>query len=260
VPHLSRITIHPIKSLDPVTVLQTRIVEGGGLEHDRELGFFDDNGKFVNGKRTPKVHLLRSFVDWKDGSVRFEVRDTGAVETFHLHKERHILDDWLSCFFEMPVHLRQNVTGGFPDDLKAPGPTLIGSSTLREVSSWYAGAISETELRVRFRANLEISDAVPFWEDRLFAAPDQVVRFRVGDVEFEGTNPCQRCIVPTRDTKSGEQFTDFAQIFRERRQQTLPDWANAERFNHFYRLAVNTCVPVSEIGKTLRVGDAVILT
>lgn len=133
---------------------------------------------------------------------------------------------------------------------------MIGQATLEEVGSWYPG-IALTELRVRFRANLEIADTPPFWEDRLFGAPDETVRFQIGDVVLEGTNPCQRCIVPTRDTRTGEPFPEFSQTFRARREETLPPWANAARFNHFYRLAVNTRIPASEIGKSLRVGDEV---
>ena len=63
------------------------------------------------------------------------------------------------------------------------------------------------------------------------------------DVVLEGINPCQRCIVPTRDSRTGEPSPDFAQIFRARRAETLPPWANRARFNHFYRLAVNTRAP-----------------
>src|ERR1700689_5278540 len=99
----------------------------------------------------------------------------------------------------MPVFLRRNARGGFPDDTKFPGPTVVSHETFCEVASWYNG-ISVGELRVRFRANLELTVDVPFWEDRLYAAPDEFVRFRCGDVALEGTNPCQRCIVPTRDT------------------------------------------------------------
>jgi MOSC domain-containing protein len=40
------------------------------------------------------------------------------------------------------------------------------------------------------------------------------------------------------------------------RQEQLPGWANAQRFNHFYRFAVNTSIPPAETGKYLRVGDA----
>jgi MOSC domain-containing protein len=45
----------------------------------------------------------------------------------------------------------------------------------------------------------------------------------------------------------------------ETRKQMLPEWTDAKRFNHYYRFAVNTSIPVSEAGKKLRVGDWVSL-
>jgi hypothetical protein len=263
VPYLSGITCYPIKSLDPVSMLQTRIVEGGGLEHDREFGIFDSEGRYVNGKRNPRVHLLRAAVNWKDGTICLEPHgEDGAPLTpviLHLQRERERLDAWLSGFFDAPVTLRQNARGGFPDDTKAPGPTVIGEATLQAVASWFPG-LELAETRRRFRANLEIADAPAFWEDRLFGpVPEEPVRFRIGEVTMEGTNPCQRCVVPTRDTRTGEQVPEFSVTFRARREAALPEWAAANRFNHYYRLAVNTCVPESEVGKTLRVGDPIVL-
>jgi hypothetical protein len=35
----------------------------------------------------------------------------------------------------------------------------------------------------------------------------------------------------------------------------LPQWAERSRFNHFYRLAINTRLSVTEAGKTIRIGD-----
>ena len=48
----------------------------------------------------------------------------------------------------------------------------------------------------------------------------------------------------------------FSKTFAERRQATLPAWAEPARFNHYYRLAVNTCT--IEAGR-LRVGDELTL-
>jgi len=42
------------------------------------------------------------------------------------------------------------------------------------------------------------------------------------------------------------------------RRQHLPQWANVQRFNHFYRFAVNTSIPESEAGKCLRAGDVLV--
>jgi uncharacterized protein YcbX len=232
------------------------MVECGALEHDREFALFDADGKYVNGKRNPKVHQLLATIEWKEATIYLKLRNEPETFAFHLHKEIAKLETWLGGYFEMPVFWKRNSRGGFPDDTKAPGPTVIGISTLESVTGWYEG-LSVSEIRTRFRANLEIADSEPFWEDRLYAEPEQVVRFRVGDVELEGTNPCQRCVVPTRDTATGELTPDFSNTFMEKRKAHLPTWAAVSRFNHYYRLAVNTRVPQCEVGKLLRVGDEI---
>ncbi|HEY9655137.1 MAG TPA: MOSC domain-containing protein, partial [Crinalium sp.] len=80
-----------------------------------------------------------------------------------------------------------------------------------------------------------------------------------GNVHFAGVNPCQRCIVVTRDAITGEPYPYFQKMFVTKRKETLPEWAEASRFNHFYRLAVNTCVVQPQAGAILRVGDTIAL-
>ena len=46
----------------------------------------------------------------------------------------------------------------------------------------------------------------------------------------------------------------------ELRRRHLPAWSNPDRFNHFYRFAINTSVPASEVGKCLKVGDAILVS
>ena len=62
-PFLSRILTFPIKSLDPVELRHARVLSSGALEHDRTWALFEENGKFVNGKRHAAVHRLRSHTD-----------------------------------------------------------------------------------------------------------------------------------------------------------------------------------------------------
>ena len=255
-PHLARICLYPIKSLAPVFPPHVSVLAGGALEHDREFAFFTEDGKFLNGKRTPKIHRLRSTFDLGTGDLCLENAETHEAGRFRLPGDQAALEAWLTRFFDQPVFFRRNPQGGFPDDLNAPGPTVISTATLEEVASWFPG-LSVESARIRFRANLEIGGVPPFWEDRLFGDPDTVVPFQIGDVIFHGTNPCQRCVVPPRDPETGEAIPDFSPIFRAKREATLPPWANRARFNHFYRLAVNTCVPISEAGKLLHVGDEV---
>ena len=111
-------------------------------------------------------------------------------------------------------------------------------------------------LRRKNRNNLEIDDVEPFWEDRLYAEEGEAVRFQIGKVQLEGTYPCQRCVVPTRSPETGKRYDEFAAIFEKQRYETLPYWATRSRFDHFYRLAVNTR-PVAGCTGTIRVGDEV---
>jgi len=85
------------------------------------------------------------------------------------------------------------------------------------------------------------------------------LQFRIGDVTVLGVNPCQRCPVPSRDTSTGLADPDFQRRFAAKREATLPPWVVKTRFNHYYRLAVNTRIPPSEAGKVLRPGDIVSL-
>ncbi len=256
-PYLARICLYPIKSLPPVSPLQAVLLAGGALRHDREWAFFTEDGRVLNSKRTPAIHGLRSVFDLATGDLCLEAAENGLFGRFHLPDDQKMLEAWLTRYFGQPVLLRRNVQSGFPDDLHAPGPTVISTATLEKVASWFPG-LSVDSARVRFRANLEIGGVPPFWEDRLFGQLETTVPFQIGGVLFHGVNPCQRCAVPPRDPETGEIFPDFSQVFRAKREETLPPWAARARFNHFYRLAVNTRVPDTESEKTLRVGDEIV--
>ena len=212
----------------------------------------DHSGEFVNGKRTPAVHRLRTNFDAATNQLTLQVDGVGERHTFDVDVERAELAAWLSDYFEVPLEIIENRAAGFPDDTEAPGPTLISTATLQTVGGWFGLTLDNA--RQRFRANLEIAGVEPFWEDHLVATNGGVVRFRIGEAELLGTNPCQRCIVPTRSPTTGEVLWGFSKSFAQHRQQTLPEWAPRDRFNHFYRLAVNTR-PASATESTLRVGD-----
>ena len=110
-------------------------------------------------------------------------------------------------------------------------------------------------LRSRLRTNLEFSGTPPFWEDGLYGSPVAGRSFTIGQVTVQGMNPCQRCVVPTRDPSTGMVTPQFQKTFVTQRKASLPNWADRQAFNHYYRLAVNTRIPASEGGKRLKVGD-----
>ncbi|MBE9018402.1 MOSC N-terminal beta barrel domain-containing protein [Chroococcidiopsidales cyanobacterium LEGE 13417] len=255
-PYLAKISIFPVKSLDGITLSQVSVLASGALQHDREYALFDQKGRFVNGKRNAKVHLLRSQFDADCQQLSLQVQGTDESVTFHLDKERSELEAWLSNYFGLPVKIKQNNFTGFPDDTNASGPTIISAATLAEVTSWFPD-ISVEEMRNRIRANIEIDGVPPFWEDRLFTKVRDSIQFQIGAVVFAGINPCARCIVPTRDSKTAAATENFQKIFVSKRKETLPDWTTPERFDHFYRLSINTKIPSSEVGKILKIGDPV---
>ncbi len=252
-PRLSRILLYPIKSLDGVAVPEATLLASGALQGDREWAIVDRQGQFVNGKRTPLVHGLRATFDLEAQRVTLAVQATGRTEQFDGLGDLGALETWLSEYFGFSVQMVRNTEMGFPDDPQSPGPTVISTETLALVSQWFVG-MDVAGARSRFRTNLEITDCPAFWEDHLFGTPP--VAFQIGGVEFLGINPCQRCIVPTRDAITGTPTPNFQKVFGAKRRETLPDGIDPAPFNHFYRLAVNTRA-VGQMGKVLRVGDEV---
>ncbi len=254
--HLSKISIFPIKSLDRIDLQSVELLPSGALKGDREFAIFDEADRVVNGKRTANVHGIRSQYELLNRSVMLSANGLGT-QTFHLEDDRSELESWLSEFFGFKVHLKQDLEMGFPDDPQSPGPTVISTQTIEMVASWYEG-VTLAEMRSRLRTNLELDAPDAFWEDRLFGAVDEVREFSIGLVLFQGVNPCQRCIVPTRDSVSGEATLAFQKTFLKNRSATLPESVDRSRFNHFYRLAVNTRVNRRSIGEVLlRVNDPV---
>lgn len=255
-PHLSRITIYPIKSLDGQEVDEAVLLRSGALAHDREYCLIDSEGRVYNGKRSGDALLaVRSEVDLARGIITLSVNGTAAA--FHLERDRERLERWFGERLGGRAGIARDEDGGFPDDTGAHGPTVISTATLREVASWFTD-MGLDEARRRFRANLEIDGVPAFWEDRLFGDEGGTVRFRIGDVTLEGVNPCARCTVPSRDSRTGViHEPGFAQIFSKRRAKTLPEWAPRGRFDHYYRLSVNARVEESQAGDILVRGDAV---
>ena len=272
-PRLTGIRLHPIKSLDPVSVAEARIGPGGGIEHDRAWALFSVDGRWVNGKRTAAMHLIRATYAPDLSSVTLAVpgdRRNIPTRTFAFPGGAEDAAEWFSVYFEQQILVR-HAPEGFPDETIASGPTIISTASLQTVSGWFPG-LTLDDARRRFRTTLEVDSVdvgakaasaanaegrLPaFWEDQLYGEDERsVVRFRIGEVNFEGSHPCARCPVPARDPQTGADLTGFQKRFSDLRRETLPSWAPATRFDHFYRLATNTRIAPTETSKPLRLGD-----
>jgi uncharacterized protein len=260
-PRLARIQLHPIKSLDPIEVNEARIGPNGGLEHDRAWALYAQDGKWVNAKRTAAMHLIRAEYTPDMNRVTLSVpgdRRNIPAMSFAFPGDHEAAGFWFSEYFEQPVIVRHSADG-YPDDTLANGPTIISTASLQSVCEWFPG-IAVDEARLRFRATLEVDGVPAFWEDTLFGPNENyAVRFRIAEVNFEGSNPCARCPVPTRDPRTGVDIIGFQKRFVQMRRAQLPAWSPAERFDHFYKLSTNTRVASAEAGKTLRLGDTLTL-
>jgi uncharacterized protein YcbX len=258
-PTVDRLTIYPIKSLDGRSVESVSIVDNGGLAGDREFALFDSEDNYVNGKREQQIHRISA--DYEGDHPRM---DAVRLSTDGSEPHRFTVDEledgealnWLSDHVGYPVSIARDPAGGFPDDTAASGPTIISTATIETVASWFDEICVES-MRRRLRPNIELGGVPAFWEDRLFADRNHHVAFSIGDVSFRGVNPCQRCIVPSRDPDTGEEYEGFQSTFINKREETLPEWSGGDWFDHYFRLMLNTMVPQSEWGGTISIGDSV---
>lgn len=252
---LAKIVVFPIKALDGLELQQAGVLPAGSLEVDRRWAIVDTGGGFVNGKRHSAIHRIRAEYDLSSYRVVLRAPDA-APASFSLLDESTRIAAWLSDQLGFPCTLIECSKGGYPDDTAAPGPTVISTGTLSSLAAWFP-EVGLDEFRRRFRANLEIGEVEPFWEDRLVGRSGREVPFKIGDLHLLGVNICQRCVVPSRDSRTGAAIHGFQKLFAERRAASLPPWAEASRFDHFYRLAVNTRRPNGSVPASIRIGDAV---
>jgi len=184
-------------------------------------------------------------------------------DSFHLVPGQGGPCEWLSEVFGCGVLLQERADGGFPDDRDAPGPTLVATATLAEVGRWFGFDLAES--RRRFRANLEIGGCDAFWEDTLASParpdlqpslldlpadlpadpyadlpPPEPREFAIGDARFIATNVCRRCVVPTRDSRTGVVTEHFRDAFEARRSRAMRADVDAGAWGTLYRLGVNT--------------------
>jgi uncharacterized protein YcbX len=253
--YLARIVVFPFKSLDGMPLDSAVVLPSGALEGDRRWALADHQGTLLTAKRCTSLHGIRFRFDPATRMVYVQAASDGNSAAFHIDQQRRPLQSWFSDVLGQTVQIIEDSNGGFPDDVAASGPTVVSTATLQAVAGWFP-PLDEDDVRQRFRANLELGGVEPFWEDRLVGTPEQPVWFRVGDCVLGGVNCCQRCAVPSRDPKSGQALAGFVARFARYRESALPPWAARDRFDHYYRLCVNTRPGGSPYAR-LRVGDPV---
>ncbi|WP_128906466.1 MOSC domain-containing protein [Halorubrum amylolyticum] len=277
---IAELVAYPLKSNDGAPVNRAELGPNGALRGDRTYALVGagvdphaasvgGDGGYVNGKRERAVHGLSASYELAGPTdatptavtlsrpARSDLGVAADTRTFALPEDGEALEAWVGESLGYAVDLVREPDGGLPDDRAAPGPTVVSRATLETVASWFDEIAGATEMRRRLRPNLVIDDCPAFWEDRLFADHGEAVRVSIGETELFGVNPCQRCVVPSRDPDTGEPIDGFRETFIRKRRETRPAWTESDRFDHDFRLMVNTVVPEEEWGSTFAVGDTV---
>ena len=251
-PRVERLTVYPVKGLDGVDLGESRVLEGGTLQYDREFALFDSDGEVLNGKRTDRVHDLETDFEPATRTLTVET-PAGEQRSFALEAAPRAAAEWLSDVFEVDLSLERDTDLGYVDR-RSMGPSVISTATLEAVAGWFDG-MTVAGARRRLRANVEVSGVEPFWEDRFVG--EGAPAFEAGGIRFDGVTPCGRCVVPARDPDTGDPLPEFRERFVRKREETFPAWADEAAFDHYYTLMLIASVPEADRGATLAVGDPV---
>ncbi len=214
---LAEIRVHPIKSCRPVQRAAAR-VQARGLEHDRRYMVVDRTGTFITLRTLPQL----SFIDVQIDDAHYEVRLPDGP-TFRIPHEP-VDGPWVRVgVWADAMWARENVeAGAILSDWAGVPLRLVGlveerseravpggAGPLSFADAWPLLGLSQASVddlseRVgspmavdRFRPNV-LFDGVGAYEEDVFA------RIRVGDVAFDGTTLCSRCVATTIDPVSGE--------------------------------------------------------
>ncbi len=254
-PYISKIRIYPVKSLDPVELEEVEIGLHS-LKFDREFAMLADDGRFVNGKRTGRVNQLKATYNLPERLITLSHRDNEHKQTFQLSETNQDLIRYLQDFFEIPLTLLRNTQGELLDIPKASSITVVSQASLESLHHDIKGHDLE-DIRLRFRANLEIGGVDAYWEENLVKNPEMGVRFLIGNVEMIGISPRARCNVPPRNPLTGETDRKFTRKMMKSRSDSLPTDSALPNFGGMYHLTVNTFLPENQQGKIIKLGDEI---
>jgi len=250
---IKRIRIYPVKSLDPIEVAEAEIGIRS-LKHDRSFALLAEDGRFVNGKRTGRVNELKANYTLEERLIHLSSRSGGSVETFELREDNQLLNQYFSDFFDLKLHILYRTKGELMDIPGSSSVTIVSEASIKSLHT-YLSHLSEEDIRLRFRTNIELDGVDAYWEENLFDAPGVGMRFTLGDVEMVGISPRARCNVPPRDPWTGETDTTFVKSMIQSRERSLPANSSLPKYGSLYHLTVNTYIPDTQQGKTLKVGE-----
>jgi hypothetical protein len=219
--HITGIHIYPVKGTRAVS-LERAEVRRRGLAGDRRWLVVDQSGKFLTQRSHPKLALVSASVH-TDGSIeldapgmphlRVAIPDAGERQsvtvwddTFEAAVGPPEAARWFShclglicglAYMDQATRRPVAPTYGQPGDVVSFAdavPLLLATdASLSDLNR----RLTRPVPMLRFRPNVTVDGHEPWEEDRW-----KIVR--MGNVEFEVTHRCARCVVTTIDQDTGE--------------------------------------------------------
>jgi len=213
---LTDIYIYPIKSVKAISQ-PAALVEEKGLSFDRRYMIIDLDGQFITGRTHPqltqidvqlsqqKLHLTAPGMaqltinpeQFSTEMLSSEIWET-AVDALHCHRD---YDDWFSTYLDQPCQLvffaensqrfikNRETQVAFADGYPL---LLINQTSVEQLNQKLDMPVNA----LHFRPNIVIKGDTPFIEDSWS-------RIKIGEVEFEVSKPCSRCLFINVDPKTG---------------------------------------------------------
>jgi len=213
---LTDIYIYPIKSVKAISQ-PAALVEEKGLSFDRRYMLIDLNGQFITGRTHPQLtqidvqfsqkklqisaaKMAPLTIDPEQFSSEMlpsEIWDS-AVDAQHCHSD---YDEWFSAYLQQPCQLvffaenserfvkDRETQVAFADGYPL---LLINQSSVEQLNHKLEVPVNA----LHFRPNIVIKGDYPFIEDSWS-------RIKIGEVEFEVSKPCSRCLFINVDPKTG---------------------------------------------------------
>jgi uncharacterized protein YcbX/ferredoxin len=217
---LQNIYIYPIKSSASIE-LSNSWVEELGLAFDRRFVVASPDGQFITARTQPTLCLIQASLTATGLVIIAPNMPALVIEYHHLCQEytavnlwndtikaqqcRENINQWFSHYLQKPCQLlffgadsqrfvkNKNSQVSFAD---AYPLLLISQASLDNLNKQYK-ADTTTISMTQFRPNIVVNNCDAFAEDNWR-------HIRIGEVEFEITTPCTRCIFTTINPKTSE--------------------------------------------------------
>jgi len=219
---LQSICIYPIKSTAGINI-SSSWVDNIGLPFDRRYVVSDNNGQFVTARTCPKLCLIKTNIT--EIGLVLTAPDMPLLVIEHKTKQQHYqpvtvwgdniqgqrchanVDQWFSQYLNKPVQLLYFGEQSSRQVSKSTNPLafadgypllLISQASLDDLNSRLKQPVSMSQ----FRPNLVVNSCSPFAEDGWR-------HIRIGEVEFEISKPCARCVFTTVNPETAEKHSQL---------------------------------------------------